>query len=58
MVRHKSCLSHVAHRLSDEERKRILLTSNHPVYAKQPPEQIVPILAEQGFFIGSESSFY
>jgi putative transposase len=48
----------VAHRLSEEERQRILLSCNQPEYASLPPGQIVPVLADQGLFIGSESSFY
>ncbi len=49
---------HVSHRLSEEERQRILLTCNQPEYASLPPGQIVPALADQDLFIGSESSFY
>ena len=49
---------HVAHRLSEEERQRILLTCNQPEFAALPPGQIVPALADQGLYIGSESSFY
>ena len=49
---------HVAHRLSEEKRQRILLTCNQPAYALLPPGQIVPALADQGLYIGSESSFY
>jgi hypothetical protein len=48
----------VDHRLSEEERQRILLTCNQPQYAELPPGQIVPALADQGLYIGSESSFY
>jgi transposase InsO family protein len=56
----------VSHRLSEEERQRILLTCNHAEYASLPPGQIVPALADQGlynsygedFVYGSESSFY
>lgn len=48
----------VVHRLSEEERQRILLTCNQPAYASLPPGQIVPALADQGLYIGSESSFY
>ena len=48
----------VSHKLSDEERQRILLTCNQPEYASLPPGQIVPALADQGLYIGSESSFY
>ena len=48
----------VGHRLSEEERQRILLTCNQAEYASLPPGQIVPALADQGLYIGSESSFY
>ena len=44
--------------LSEEERQRIQLTCNQPEYASLPPGQIVPALADQKPFIGSESSFY
>jgi len=37
---------------------RILLTCNEPEFAALPPGQIVPILADQGLYIGSERSFY
>ena len=48
----------VSHKLSEEERQRILLTCNQLEYASLPPRQIVPALADQGIFVGSESSFY
>ena len=48
----------VSHRLSEGERQRILLTCNQPEYASLPPGQIVPALADQGLYIGSETSFY
>ena len=48
----------VAHRLTDEERQRILLTCNQPEFAALPPGQIVPVLADRGLYIGSERSFY
>jgi transposase len=48
----------VSHRPSEEERQRILLTCNQLEYASLPPGQIVPALADQGHYIGSESSFY
>ena len=48
----------VSHRLGEEERQRILLTCNQAEYASLPPGQIVPALADQGLYIGSESSFY
>ena len=56
--RRKSSPHLVVHRLSEEERQRILLTCNQPAYASLPPGQIVPALADQGLYIGSESSFY
>ena len=56
--RRKGSARLVAHRLSEEERQRILLTCNQPQYASLPPGQIVPALADQKLFIGSESSFY
>jgi putative transposase len=48
----------VSHRLSDEERQRILLTCSEPEFAALPPGQIVPVLADRGLYIGSERSFY
>jgi len=48
----------VSHRLTDEERQRILLTCNEPEFAALPPGQIVPVLADRGVYIGSERSFY
>ena len=48
----------LADKLSDEERQRILLTCNQAEHASLPPGQIVPALADQGLYIGSESSFY
>ena len=58
MDRRKGSPRTIAHRLSEEERQRILLTCNQPEYASLPPGQIVPALADQGLYIGSESSFY
>ena len=42
----------VYHRLSEEERQRILLTSKQPQYASLPPGQIVLALADQVLYIG------
>jgi putative transposase len=44
--------------LSDEERAAIIETVNLPKYASAPPSQIVPDLADNGVYIGSESTFY
>ena len=64
--RRKGSHRHVAHRLSEEERQRILLTCNEPEFAALPPGQIVPVLADRGRYnscgedcvYGSERSFY
>jgi len=48
----------VSHRLTEDERQRILLTYNQPKFAALPRGQIVPILADRGLYIGSERSFY
>ena len=56
--RRKSSQRLVSHRLSEEERQRILLTCNQSEFAALPPGQIVPILADRGLYIGSERSFY
>lgn len=44
--------------LSECERQRILETVNSAEYAHLPPNQIVPILADKGIYIGSESTIY
>ena len=56
--RRKGSTRKVAHRLCVEEGQRILLTRNEPKYADLLPGQIVPDLADQGIYIGSECSFY
>jgi transposase InsO family protein len=48
----------VSHRLTEEERQRILDTCNQKDFAALPPGQIVPILADEGLYVGSERSFY
>jgi hypothetical protein len=47
-----------ADKLTPEERQRVLDICHQPEYASLPPGQIVPILADQGTYIASESSFY
>ncbi len=47
-----------ANKLSEEERKQILDIVNQPQYADMPPSQIVPALADVGFYVASESTFY
>ena len=46
------------HKLTHEEKALILKTINEPEHASKPPSQIVPILADRGEYIASESSFY
>ncbi len=47
-----------ANQLTAQERQRILTVANLPEYANRSPHQIVPMLADQGIYIASESSFY
>jgi putative transposase len=47
-----------AHKLTPEERQRILETCHEPRFADVPPAQIVPQLADDGVYLASESSFY
>ena len=47
-----------ANKLADGERDEILATANTPQFAHLPPSQIVPLLADEGRFLASESSFY
>ena len=56
--RRKGSHRHVAHRFSQEERQRILLTCNEHEFAAMPPGQIVPVLADRGLYVGSERSCY
>ncbi len=45
-------------KLSDAEREQILAVANSAEFAHLPPSQMVPILAERGEYIASESTFY
>lgn len=47
-----------AHKLDDEERKRVLDTANSVAFRDLSPRQIVPLLADDGQYIASESTFY
>lgn len=51
-------VSEPANKLSEEERQRILDTANSPRFCDKSPQQIVPLLADEGIYIASESSFY
>ena len=42
-------------KLSDQERQAVLAMANSAEFAALPPSQIVPILAERGQYLASES---
>jgi transposase InsO family protein len=44
--------------LTDEEKVEVLKMVNSPEFRSLPPSQIVPILADRGRYIASESSIY
>jgi len=44
--------------LSEEERARIVTVANEPRFADMPPARIVPMLADEGVYLGSEASFH
>ena len=46
-----------SHALSEAERARVLEVANEPRFAAVPPARIVPMLADEGVYIASESSF-
>lgn len=48
----------VGNKLSEEERKLILKTINSSDYCDLPPCKIVPLLADTGVYIASESTIY
>lgn len=56
----RPCASRPApkHKLTEAEEAQIIATVNQPEFASKPPGQIVPILADQGIYLASESSFY
>jgi putative transposase len=46
-----------AHALTAEEREQIVQLANEPRFAELPPTRIVPMLADEGTYVASESSF-
>lgn len=46
-----------SHALSAEERAHVLEVANEPRFADVPPARIVPMLADEGTYIASESTF-
>lgn len=47
-----------AHKLTEDERKAVLEVAHRPEFRDLSPRQIVPLLADSGKYIASESSFY
>lgn len=47
-----------ANKLSQTARETVLKTANSPEFRDKSPKQIVPLLADQGCYIASESTFY
>ncbi len=45
------------HALSDAERTQLLTVANEPRFAAMPPARIVPLLADEGRYLASESTF-
>jgi len=50
--------SNPTNKLSPEEHDQVLNTCNSERFADMPPCQIVPVLADEGIYIASESTFY
>lgn len=57
-ARPKAQRAEPANRLSEQERQQILTVCNRAEFASLPPSQIVPMLADRGMYIGSESTIY
>lgn len=56
--RRKDAAKTPANKLSEQERIDIINTANRQEFADLPPSQIVPILADDGEYLASESTFY
>lgn len=46
-----------SHALSEAERAQVLAVANEPRFASVPPARIVPMLADEGIYLASESTF-
>ena len=46
-----------SHALSQDERARLLSVANEPRFCDVPPARIVPMLADEGVYLASESTF-
>lgn len=47
-----------ANRLSDAERRKLVAVATSPEFRDKPPTQLVPLLADRGIYLASESTFY
>jgi transposase InsO family protein len=47
-----------ANKLSETERRKLIVVATNPEFRDQSPKQIVPRLADRGEYIASESTFY
>jgi putative transposase len=45
------------HALTEAERAQLLAVANEPRFASVPPARIVPMLADEGIYLASESTF-
>jgi hypothetical protein len=57
LVRRRGDRPQPAHALSVAERAEVLRVANEPRFADMPPARIVPMLADEGVYIASESTF-
>ncbi|MDK2922545.1 MAG: putative transposase [Desulfonauticus sp.] len=56
--RREDVLRNPANKLSKQEKQKILDTCHSKDFRELPPCKIVPMLADRGIYIGSESTFY
>lgn len=54
----KGPLTAPANKLTEMERKKIIDVANSPCFRDLSPKKIVPMLADQGIYLASESTFY
>jgi putative transposase len=47
-----------ANRLSEAERRKVISIATRPEFRDRSPKQIVPLLADRGTYVASESTFY
>ena len=47
-----------ANKMTEEEQKKVLMIATSKKYQDLSPAQIVPLLADQGHYVASESTFY